>query len=633
MSDTPKLSLERPYKDDKGDYILNVIDITQDGEYILEPRENTRQRLGEDFRRIFVERGVDFFDRLKATGSIPDNDRGTDGKQNLEEDKEKGKDVGQTEAMTPEQLLQMRREILPQLHVAYGEMSQARDLLSVLLSTSQHTSTLPDLPTGSLKSTVVSKPPDIPSVQAFNAQLVVSGKDEALREAAGAFKSAAESMERVRVKGERYWRDALKMRHENWGLIPAPLLPGAPTGKGADKTARDFWITFGLAESPIIFRQKAVAHLGIHDSEEMPLIFPRHSSLRMRISMVTTDENGDQQIVHDTNHRPDTDDLNTLLNFARDEVVDQEIFSQLIKEAATLPTAAVSVSERLIVIELAQGLELRFELVDQDVSWDATKTGQEDSAMCDLIHAGLLVLLLRSHKFARTQRLSVMIAGPKPRTLHPQLLVPVVNALQYKLFCDRVHAELVAMDRALSRAGIPCKLRFNTVGEAGAQLVDILRGEDRTRMGGDAVLRVNNIHTLHFTFTAPSNLIVVLPQATLTITSVPQLCQLLRDEVERSLLESICKVGYSVSQSAEGTWFVDKLSNRAVGRWDSTVLTCKLSFESDDGPTLTCLLVEVRGSQENKTLRRYESQNDTPFLSWIRESVSQACTNDQSLPK
>ena len=127
-------------------------------------------------------------------------------------------------------------------------MSQARDLLSVLLATSQQASTIPDLPIGSLKSTVVSKPPEIPSVQAFNAQLVLSGKDAALRQAASAFKSAADSMERVRIKGERYWRDALKTRQNNWGLIPAPLLSGAPTGKGADKSTKDFWISFGLAE-------------------------------------------------------------------------------------------------------------------------------------------------------------------------------------------------------------------------------------------------------------------------------------------------------------------------------------------------------------------------------------------------
>jgi mediator of RNA polymerase II transcription subunit 17 len=55
-------------------------------------------------------------------------------------------------------------------------------------------------------------------------------------------------MERVRSKSEKYWLDALKIRHANWGLVAAPLPPGAPSGKSADKSARDFWITFGLTE-------------------------------------------------------------------------------------------------------------------------------------------------------------------------------------------------------------------------------------------------------------------------------------------------------------------------------------------------------------------------------------------------
>jgi len=99
-----------------------------------------------------------------------------------------------------------------------------------------------------LSATIVSKPPPIPSVQAFNAQLAISGKDEALRKAANSFKAAAESTERARLIGERYWVDALKIRRENWGLIPAPLPPGSSTGKGADKSSKDFLISFGLEE-------------------------------------------------------------------------------------------------------------------------------------------------------------------------------------------------------------------------------------------------------------------------------------------------------------------------------------------------------------------------------------------------
>lgn len=135
---------------------------------------------------------------------------------------------------------------------AHGEMCQAKDLLTLLLSLSlpNHPSTLPPNP---LAATVVSKPAPIVSVQAFNAQLTIGGKDKALRSAADLFKTAAEQMEESRVSGEKYWVDALKIRRGNWGLIPAPLPLGSATGKGADKTSKDFLISFGLEECTLRF--------------------------------------------------------------------------------------------------------------------------------------------------------------------------------------------------------------------------------------------------------------------------------------------------------------------------------------------------------------------------------------------
>lgn len=129
-------------------------------------------------------------------------------------------------------------------------MLHAKELLSLLLASTlpKQPGSVSEPPTSTLTATIVTKPPPIPSVQAFNAQLVVAGKDEALRKAADIFKSAAEGMERGRVRGNKYWVDALKIRRANWGLIPAPLPFGSATGKGADKTSKDFLISFGLEE-------------------------------------------------------------------------------------------------------------------------------------------------------------------------------------------------------------------------------------------------------------------------------------------------------------------------------------------------------------------------------------------------
>ena len=124
-------------------------------------------------------------------------------------------------------------------------MSHARELLTSVLSTLPVEQSA-DVPASLLSATLVTKPNPVVSVYAFNTQLIIGSKDEALRKAAGLFKKAAERMERGRLKGEKYWVDALKIRWTNWRLIPAPLPPGSATGKGADKTSKDFLISYGL---------------------------------------------------------------------------------------------------------------------------------------------------------------------------------------------------------------------------------------------------------------------------------------------------------------------------------------------------------------------------------------------------
>ena len=121
-------------------------------------------------------------------------------------------------------------------------MTLAQDLLTGLLA-----GTHPDPPEPPLiSSTIVSTPRPITSLEAFNAQLILGSKDESLRKAASVFKTAAESVERMQTKSEKYWLDGLRIRQSNWGLIPAPLPPGSATGKGADRTTKDFVISYGL---------------------------------------------------------------------------------------------------------------------------------------------------------------------------------------------------------------------------------------------------------------------------------------------------------------------------------------------------------------------------------------------------
>lgn len=118
-----KLSLERPYKDDNGHPIRTLLDITQDGQFIYEPREEGDAKLGERFRRIFTERGIDFFDSDPASRygqeslNTESGEHGidrNDDQQDADSPEEQDVDV-EAKFMTPEMLFKMRSEILPRL--------------------------------------------------------------------------------------------------------------------------------------------------------------------------------------------------------------------------------------------------------------------------------------------------------------------------------------------------------------------------------------------------------------------------------------------------------------------------------------------------------------------------------------
>ena len=75
----------------------------------------------------------------------------------------------------------------------------------------------------------------------------------------------------------------------------------------------------------------------------------------------------------------------------------------------------------------------------------------------------------------------------------PRVLQPVVDLLQYHVFCNRVHAEVYKVVHGLRAAGIPVKCRVNRVGENGEQLIRMLTStEGPQRVGGETLLRIDN---------------------------------------------------------------------------------------------------------------------------------------------
>lgn len=250
-----RLSLEKPYKDANGTVLKKLVEISNDEELIYEQPKSVDEQLGTQLQRVFEERGNaiwDEYDPQWAEGTARDAASSDSEEEDEEEEEEEQQEV-KKKPMNVEELAKLRAEVVPTLMQALNELMISRDVLGVYLRTAIPNSAsegitpeLLALPPKAIASTTVTKQGPLPSMQAFNAQLAVGGKDEALRKSADAFKTAAISMRRAIASGERYWTDALKARQANWALSAAPHLFGTMTRRAADNNALDICISYGL---------------------------------------------------------------------------------------------------------------------------------------------------------------------------------------------------------------------------------------------------------------------------------------------------------------------------------------------------------------------------------------------------
>lgn len=109
---------------------------------------------------------------------------------------------------------------------------------------------------------------------------------------------------------------------------------------------------------------------GLNNEESTQgVIINERQNTRMRLSLSLTDTQGVTRRAHNTYSPQLSQQLEDTLKDAQREIVEQEIFSLLVREAGNLPTVSARVSERLIIIDAAQGTELRIELVRRSFNY------------------------------------------------------------------------------------------------------------------------------------------------------------------------------------------------------------------------------------------------------------------------
>lgn len=120
---------------------------------------------------------------------------------------------------------------------------------------------------------------------------------------------------------------------------------------------------FYFSSAPVIYRRRAIGRIPAFDTNAGIIEYPLRQNTCLQVAITTIDANGVRNTVRNNVTEYDDSKLEESLRGAQAEVVQQEIFSVLIREASNLSTASARVSERLIVIDAAQSVELAFELV------------------------------------------------------------------------------------------------------------------------------------------------------------------------------------------------------------------------------------------------------------------------------
>jgi len=119
---------------------------------------------------------------------------------------------------------------------------------------------------------------------------------------------------------------------------------------------------------------------------------------------------------------------------------------------------------------------------------------------------------------------------------------------------------------------------------------------------------------------------VIYPQATLTLSSIPQLVQLLSDEVESCLLNRICEIGREMCDRVNGTWFVDMVSSRSVGRWEGCVLNFRVFYDNDYSIRCSAFRLDHGRHGRETALETYSTETVVPLLSWVQQMIDKTLT-------
>ncbi|KAK9897328.1 hypothetical protein P389DRAFT_194953 [Cystobasidium minutum MCA 4210] len=500
--------------------------------------------------------------KKKEDADQPGHGEGDDGQDGEESKAEKAEEE---QSMTQEQLWELKLGILQGLDLARSDITSALDLLQLLLNPLNALAPpVPEealaLPSGSMSSSSLHTPlpPPADAIHLRNTALSLATKTKAIDTASDLLRSASKRLDRTTNKSQSEWTDLLRLKRSGqWkiearpaqvppqaGPSSAPFLPNIPI----DKMAKDLCIFCGIEEAAYRWRQAGLVRLDNAANADKgkgkdKLNVPERLEGRRRMCVKVTIEGVIPKALEyrPTLEDPHEDDMHTALVQVQQELFEEEIFAELIREARDQP-AGITATRNSIEIRHPNYFTLTVVMEDLDViretASESSKSSSSPLPQLLLLLARLQMIQIYKRRRRRTSRIikdtpSSRESGVNITSTLRQLLLYYRHASSMKELlskCTDALRSSALFDEAISLDFAACLSSPDSLLEALTSTAMVLEGTASLMMGSQS---------LNLSFSGASSVNIHLPTRNLPIRNVQDFSIILKRILKAAILKEL----------------------------------------------------------------------------------------------
>ncbi|KAH9819627.1 subunit 17 of mediator complex-domain-containing protein [Melampsora americana] len=624
------IPLDKDYFESQKDVLW---DLTDDGTRIWKQPDDETTQMTDSLCRVWQERG-DFsqltLDSIHTAPTTPTELEVSPDTSDepITKDEPQGKD-----SISSEDLWEMKLKMAQHLGAIGVELAAGLDLLNLVLGPlapdTVDTNSLP-MPNGGLAPAIHSSdhlPPQAESTTLIDAAVSLMRKQKTTKNVSDVLRQASEELGKEVGRSQDQWNALLELREAGWDMRPKGVKAGVDVsliGKGAERAAKEVGIVFANPEAAEVLRASSIASLepaslSSLNSQLPKMKFPTRPRRRLVISLITPE--GQPEFFSPWSNYSFQTATSPLfsqdLEMARAEMLEEEIFSEIFKEAQLVDTYSIITSDSSVHVEdLGIRVQIRFEMVEKVAS---TGLSNEDSPLALLISSIMRLMMTSMYRSRRLLATGSVIS--KPKEARPKMLKPVLDLIVFYTCTLNVRRLFIQAAQALTPTRLKVDLECEPVLESVAQIIHLLSdtgfGEDTQNktfaLGGMWTLRICEQHSVFFTVACPAIVSLWLPHQSIKI-SLAQISGVLQREVEECillvLLDSVQEKGFVATRCAPGF----------SGVRDDLEIFVTVSFSLRNGVRARVeKLQPTTTTPTPRLLSKYEGKGS--IMDWVAEAI------------